>query len=82
MNSVSILLKEPAWPELATRQADLIYLQNSHLQLALVRGGTRSGKDTVIMRIDLPQGRVLLFETTLAIWGTALDTIRAAGHPE
>lgn len=76
MNSVSVILREPAWPQLSPEE--VLYLQNSHMEIALLKHGTRSGKSTAILRIDLPDGRTVLFETTLALLGTAVDSLRAA----
>lgn len=73
-----------AWPDLATVPPDrLINLmtgatgRDTRIGLACLPSGTVGGRPTVTIRIDLPDGRVLLTETTLRVLGAAVDAMRA-----
>lgn len=47
------------------------------IQFAALPGGMQSGRTSVTIRIELPDGKVLLTETSLALLAGAVDTIRA-----
>jgi len=49
----------------------------TYLELALVKRGTKSGKSSVLLRIDLPDGRAVIVQTTLALFASAADAFRA-----
>lgn len=72
---------EPHWPELlkyklvtpgdAHRKVKVLYhLQDDAppIQVARLPGGMVSGKSSVAIRIDLPDGRVVVAETSLALF--------------
>lgn len=58
---------ENAWPDL--RGKEVIHLANDAepIQLAALAGGMKSGKPSVMFRFDLPDGRTVLAETSLAV---------------
>jgi hypothetical protein len=66
-----------AWPDLAGR--DVIYLGNDAppIQVTGLKGGTRRGAPSVALRLDLPDGRVVIAETSLKLFGVAADALRA-----
>jgi hypothetical protein len=75
MPSMNIVLQEPAWPELRER-TDVIHTTGP-IGIAGLEGGMESGKPSVALRIDLPDGRVVLAETSLSLFLTAADALRA-----
>lgn len=85
MNTLDLVLhREPIWPDLAGKMVDgkLIHLQNGVLGVGVLANGTTGGKPSVAIRIDLPDGQTVIFETTLAIFLTAADAMREAhGDP-
>ena len=74
-----ILDAEPHWPELAQQRERLIHLENSAppIQIASLPGGMASGKTSVCLRLDLPDGRVVLAQTSLALFLTAAAALEA-----
>lgn len=48
------------------------------LELAALRGGMASGATSVTLRINLPDGQVLLTETSLALLDMAVQTFKGA----
>lgn len=57
---------DECWPDLTGKK--IVHLGNdSTFSIALVREGMASGRDSVTMRFDLPDDRVLLVETSLAL---------------
>jgi hypothetical protein len=70
-----------AWPELEGRPAiDLTGPDDPPLRLALRPGGLRSGRSSVVLRLDLPDGRSVLSECTLAALAEAVELLEIADH--
>lgn len=71
-----------AWPELADRltTGDLIVIREADapIQVAMLRGGMQSGAPSVMIRIDLPDGHVVLAETSAALFVTAAAAVKGA----
>lgn len=65
-----------AWPDLRDRMDTVIHITAPFAITALASGMT-SGKTSVALRIDLPDGRTVIAETSLALLGAAVDTFRA-----
>lgn len=67
-----------AWPDLAAKDV-------AHVQTFAVAGlpaGMASGAPSVMLRLDLPDGRVVLAETSLKLFLSAADALRVAhGDP-
>lgn len=71
------------WPDLegmAERLADgrVIHSTDAAIQLARLPGGMKSGASSVTVRIDLPDGRVALIETSLAALKAGVGALVAA----
>lgn len=66
-----------AWPDLA--QADIIHLGNDAppIQLSALPGGMASGLPSVAIRIDLPDGRTVIAETSMRLFVSAADALAA-----
>jgi hypothetical protein len=70
---------DACWPDLKDKR--IIHAVGG-LQLAALKKGMVSGKPSVCFRFELPGGFVLLVETSLALFLTAADTLKAAhGDP-
>lgn len=69
-----------AWPDIAQKveRGEVIHLVGEGLQLALLPGGMSSGAASVMLRIDLPDGRVVIAETSMALLETAVRTFQGA----
>ena len=75
-----------AWPDLgAKRQAgELVHLgEGSTIGVIVLEGGMSSGRASVAFRIDLPDGRVVVAETSWRLLAMACRAIAARhGWPE
>jgi hypothetical protein len=64
-----------AWPELKDL-GDRLILAKLH-GMARLAMGTSMGKSSIALRIDLPDGRTVIAETTLNLLRTAMRAIEA-----
>lgn len=79
MISMNIILDgDNAWPEL--KDAEII-LPEGTLQVAILTGGLASGRPSVAIRIDLPDGRHVIAQTTARLFVSAGRAI-VARHPD
>lgn len=79
MLGITLELKgDNCWLDLVDKE--VIHLGNDSLpiRLALLHGGMASGKASVTIRLDLPDNKVILAETSLELLSTATRTIEAA----
>lgn len=67
----------PAWPEL--KREDCIHLGNDAppIAVAVIDGGTDSGRPSIALRIDLPDARTIVAETTARLFCTAARAVMA-----
>ena len=79
MPSLDLILEEPAWPDLGSRGEEVIHIMTP-ISVTGLPGGMESGATSVAMRIDLPDGRVVIVETSLALFLAAGRGI-AARYP-
>ena len=66
-----ILDGEGCWPDLQEKRDEykVIHVANDgEIQVAALSGGTTSGRPSVMIRIDLPDGRVVLAETSMRLF--------------
>lgn len=71
---------EGAWPDIEKlKPRDFYHLANSAppIQIAVMDRGLASGRPSVAIRIDLPDGRVVVAETTARLYCTAANAIMA-----
>ena len=71
------------WPDLKDNLDKVIHLANDAppLQVALLDKGMTSGRPSVMLRIDLPDGRVVLAETSLRLFALACRAF-ASKYPD
>lgn len=64
-----ILEGDAAWPDVAqlAEQGKLIHLRETPWSLAALAMGMRSGRTSIALRLDLPDGRTLIAETSLGL---------------
>jgi hypothetical protein len=72
------------WPDLIDRQSEIIHVgDGSVIDIAALDAGMTSGRMSVALRIDLPDGRPLIAETSWRSLATAVQAIAARhGWPE
>lgn len=77
MPVLHLILRDPAWPDLAgRRELDVIHV-TTPIEVTGLPGGMDSGATSVAFRIDLPDGRVVIAETSLALLVATVAGIRA-----
>jgi hypothetical protein len=70
MNSLSLNLSgDGAWQDLADRE--VIHLQGVDIGVAVLDAGLASGRPSVAIRIDLPDGKTVIAETTARLFVSA-----------
>lgn len=76
-----ILAGDNAWPDL--KDKEIVHLANNAppIQVAALPGGMASGRPSVALRLDLPDGRVVIAETTARLFVSAGRAI-AARYPD
>lgn len=81
MIKLIVSLENPPWPELADR--NVIHLDGNTsppLMVAPLKGGMSSGAPSVAFRIDLPDGRHVLAETSLKLLIEAVEIMHKLMH--
>lgn len=78
---------EPHWPDLAEKFGTdrFIHLGEgaAPIQVAALPGGMAGGGTSVALRIDLPDGRTVLAETSLKLFAFAADAlVKMYGLPD
>ena len=75
-----ILDGDGAWPDLADNPN--VQFVKEPIGLAVLTNGMQSGKPSVALRIDLPDGKIIVAETSLALFAMAARGIRARYEDE
>lgn len=77
MISMTIILEgDNAWPDL--KDKDFVHLREGPpIQVAVLDQGMSSGRPSVAMRIDLPDGSSIVAETSARLFATAARAIMA-----
>lgn len=66
------------WPDLPEKEVlNLMHTNAPPISLAALPGGMQSGRTSISIRIDLPDGRVLLTETSLRLLQVACRAFTA-----
>ncbi len=72
-----ILEGENAWPDLDNKEVIHLGAGSRGMQVAVLPGGMVSGKPSVAIRIDLPDGRTVVAETSARLFVSAGRMITA-----
>lgn len=74
MPVMKVILEEPTWPDLFGRTAQVTWLNGDGdppIQIGALEAGMVSGAPSVAIRIDLPDGRIVVAETSLRLFQMA-----------
>lgn len=71
MPIIKVSLEEPAWPDIADKAVIHLGRDAAPIQIAALSGGMSSGAPSVAIRIDLPDGRIVVAETSLRLFQMA-----------
>lgn len=75
MPALTIIMNgDNCWPELKEKG----FVTGDFVAIARLPNGTVSGKPTVTVRIELPDGQTVLAETTLALLSNAVRAFEVA----
>jgi len=72
-----ILDGEGCWQDLPEKKVIHLDALNKPIQVAALPQGLMSGKPSVSIRLDLPDGSVVIAETSLSLFLTAAETFMA-----
>ena len=72
-----ILEGDGAWTDLSVEDVIHIAGESPPLQVAVLDGGLVSGRPSVAIRADLPDGRTVVVETSARLFVTAAQAIHA-----
>lgn len=78
MISMTVSLEgDGAWPDLQYRPTDIIHLSNDAkpIRVVVLNGGMETGRPSLAMRIDLPDGKVVVAETSARLFCSAAKLI-------
>lgn len=73
-----ILDGDGAWPDLTEKIAagEFIHIgDGSKIEISTLDGGMQSGAPSLALRIDLPDGRTVIIETSWRVFGVAAAAI-------
>jgi hypothetical protein len=73
-----ILDGDGAWPDLAEKigSGRVVHLaEGSQIGICALPGGMASGRPSIAIRIDLPNGQTAVIETSWVVFGTAAAAI-------
>ena len=79
MPVMKVILEEPTWPDLDAKRDQLTWLNGSDdppIQIGALEGGMVGGRPSVAIRIDLPDGRIVVAETSLRLFQMANAALR------
>ena len=68
------------WQDLELLQKRGAVLHSDDLAIAYLPGGMASGAPSLTLRVNLPDGRVVLAQTSLALFEGALRAFKARGE--
>jgi hypothetical protein len=79
MISMNIIMQgDNCWPDLADDKVVIHLGEGSKpIQVAVLDGGLKSGRPSVAIRTDLPDGTVVIAETTARLFVTAARAVLA-----
>lgn len=73
---------EACWPDLQARADQLTWLSSgAELSIARLPAGMASGRSSVAIRVDLPDGRVIVVETSMALFLACAQAFAATEEP-
>lgn len=82
MPSLRIIPRENPWPDLFGKETIHIGMEAQAIQVSCIQHGMKDGKSSVVMiRIDLPDGKIVIAECSLELFLYAGHVLEAKyGH--
>jgi hypothetical protein len=66
---------EAIYPDLKDNPK-VIHLKDAHWQITVLESGMKSGNTSVMLRLDLPDGQIVMAETSAALWAQSTIMIK------
>ena len=67
-----------AWTDLQSKREKVLHLSDPNISIARVPHGMKSGRSSIMIRIDLPNGTVIMAENSMRCFLACADIFRAA----
>lgn len=77
MIPMTLVMREPAWPEIDKKKIVHLGQGAPAIQVAVLDRGMESGRPSIALRIDLPDGQHVIAETSARLFVTAARAIHA-----
>ncbi|MBA7553597.1 hypothetical protein ES705_46191 [subsurface metagenome] len=80
MNIIKVILEgDNCWTDLAEKIKDgkVTWLRGGNISIAALSKGMASGKPSISIRIDLPDGKVVIAETSMRLFLGAAEAFKA-----
>lgn len=80
MNILKVILEgDGCWPELIEKfkKDKVIWLKDGNVSIAALSKGMTSGKPSISIRIDLPDGKIVVAETSMRLFLSAAEAFKA-----
>lgn len=70
-----------AYPDLLAKRDKIIHV-TTPWSVSRLKGGMQSGKSSVMIRIDLPDGRIVMAETSMELFQSAARVFKIADEQD
>lgn len=80
MNIIKVILEgDNCWTDLAEKIKDgrVTWLRGGNISIAALSKGVTSGRPSISIRIDLPEGKVVIAETSMRLFLGAAEAFKA-----
>ena len=78
MPALTVILDgDGAYPDLLEKRDKIVHV-TTPFSVSRLKHGMESGKSSVMFRIDLPDGRIVMAETSMALFQNAASAFRIA----
>lgn len=80
MNEIKVILEgDGCWPDLAEKEKEgkFIHLPDPQMQIAALSKGMTSGKPSISIRFELPDGKTVMAETSMRLFIAAAEAFKA-----
>lgn len=79
MNMIKVNLEgDGCWKDLKSKinTEDVVWMRDGVIQIAALSKGMRSGKPSLSIRFDLPDGKIVISETSMQLFLNAAELLR------
>ena len=77
LNVITNIDEANSWRDIHEKRDKVLHLTDPKIGIARVPEGMESGASSVMIRIDLPNGTIIMAETTMALFLACADVFKA-----